>query len=139
MTLCHVLLMAIRLGKYINGLLILVKACVEPATLFGWADNWRMEYYSAIDFLSNTNHLSFSLTSCLIKAREPSLSYYLPIIKRKREGFMPMSFPRAFMQSEIHSCPGFDLNLSCLFPMIITNIPQMLSWMTHGRNYVKKK
>ena len=34
---------------YTNDLLIVVKACVEPATLFEWA-NKRMKYHCTIDY-----------------------------------------------------------------------------------------
>ena len=38
------------------------------------------------------SEFSFSKTSCLTKAEEPSLSYYLPIAGRRIIGFIP--FPR---------------------------------------------
>ena len=41
---------------------------------------------------------SFSLTGCLIKAKEPSLYYYLLIAEARRDGFMP--FLRALVWSQ---------------------------------------
>ena len=38
------------------------------------------------------SEFSFSLTSCLTKAEEPSLPYYLPIARGRIIGFIP--FPR---------------------------------------------
>ena len=42
---------------------------------------------------------SFSETSCLNKAEEPSLSYYLPIAGRRIIGFIP--FPRVSVLCEM--------------------------------------
>ena len=47
------------------------------------------------------SEFSFSKTSCLTKAEEPSLSYYLPIAGRKIIGFIP--FPRVLVLCEIQS------------------------------------
>ena len=44
---------------------------------------------------------SFSLTSCLTKAEEPSLSYYLPIAGGRVIGFIP--FPRLLVLCEMPS------------------------------------
>ena len=44
---------------------------------------------------------SFSLTSCLTKAEEASLSYYLPIARGRIIEFIP--FPRVFMLCEMQS------------------------------------
>ena len=44
---------------------------------------------------------SFSQTSCLTKAEEPSLSYYLPIAGERIIGFIP--FPRALVLCEMQS------------------------------------
>ena len=43
----------------------------------------------------------FSYTGCLIKDREPSLSYYLPVVGGRSGGFMP--FPRALAISEVQT------------------------------------
>ena len=43
----------------------------------------------------------FSLTSCLTKAEEPSLLYYLPIAGGRIIGFIP--FPRVLVQWEMQS------------------------------------
>ena len=44
---------------------------------------------------------SFSKTSCLTKAEEPSLSYYLPIAEGRIIGFIP--FPRVLVLCEMQS------------------------------------
>ena len=44
---------------------------------------------------------SFSYTSCLTKAEEPSLLYYLPIVGRRIIGFIP--FPRVLVLCEMQS------------------------------------
>ena len=44
---------------------------------------------------------SFSQTSCLTKAEEPSLSYYLPIVGGRIIGFIP--FPRVLVLCEMQS------------------------------------
>ena len=40
-----------------------------------------------------SSEFSFFLTSCQIKAKEPSLPNYLPIAKRRSDGFMPFMRP----------------------------------------------
>ena len=47
------------------------------------------------------SEFSFSLTSCLTKAEEPSLSYYLPITGGRIIGFIP--FPRVLVLCEMQS------------------------------------
>ena len=47
------------------------------------------------------SEFSFSLTSCLTKAEEPSLSYYLPIAGGRIIGFIP--FPKVLVQCEMQS------------------------------------
>ena len=47
------------------------------------------------------SEFSFSLTSCLTKAEEPSLSYYLPIAGGRIIGFIP--FPRVLVLCEMQS------------------------------------
>ena len=47
------------------------------------------------------SEFSFSQTSCLTKAEEPSLSYYLPIAGGTIIGFIP--FPRVLVQCEMQS------------------------------------
>ena len=47
------------------------------------------------------SEFSFSWTSCLTKAEEPSLSYYLPIAGRRIIGFI--AFPRVLVLCEIQS------------------------------------
>ena len=52
-------------------------------------------------FLSGVfnSEFSFSKTSCLTKAEEPSLSYYLPIAGGRIIGFIP--FPRVLVLCEM--------------------------------------
>ena len=47
------------------------------------------------------SEFSFSLTSCLTKAEEPSLPYYLPIVGGRIIGFIP--FPRVLVLCEMIS------------------------------------
>ena len=47
------------------------------------------------------SEFSFSLTSCLTKAKEPSLPYYLPIAGGRIIGFIP--FPRVLVLCEMQS------------------------------------
>ena len=47
------------------------------------------------------SEFSFSQTSCLTKAEEPSLSYYLPIVGGRIIGFIP--FPRVLVLCEMLS------------------------------------
>ena len=47
------------------------------------------------------SEFSFSLTSCLTKAEEPSLPYYLPIAEGKIIGFI--HFPRVLVLCEMQS------------------------------------
>ena len=47
------------------------------------------------------SEFSFSLTSCLAKAEEPSLPYYLPIAGGRIFGFIP--FPRVLVLCEMQS------------------------------------
>ena len=47
------------------------------------------------------SEFSFSQTSCLTKAEEPSLSYYLPIAGGRIIGFIP--FPRVLVRCEMQS------------------------------------
>ena len=69
------------------------------------------------------SQFSFSWTSCLTKAEEPSLSYYLPIAGGRIIGFIP--FPRALVLCEMQSSrPGFELESPCPFPRTITITPR---------------
>ena len=52
---------------------------------------------------------------CYTKVKEPSLLYYLLIVRERKDGFM--SFLRTLEQRK-QSCPQFDLPSS--FPMMIT-------------------
>ena len=65
-----------------------------------------------------TSEFSFSSTSCLIKAEELSLSYYLPIAGGRIIGFIP--FPRVLVLCEMPKLrPGFELVSLCPFPTTI--------------------
>ena len=64
---------------------------------------------------------SFSQTSCLAKAEEPSLSYYLPIAGGRIFGFIP--FPRVLVLCECNQS-GFELVSPCPYPATITNTPR---------------
>ena len=48
-----------------------------------------------------SSEFSFSLTTCLTKAEEPSLRYYLPIAGGRIIGFIP--FPRVLVLCEMQS------------------------------------
>ena len=52
-------------------------------------------------FTGLISEFSFSETSCLTKAEEPSLPYYLPIAGGRIIGFIP--FPRGLVQCEMQS------------------------------------
>ena len=60
---------------------------------------WHKVNFKA-EFNSLNSEFSFSLTSCLTKAEEPSLSYYLPIVGGRVIGFIP--FPRVLVLYEMH-------------------------------------
>ena len=69
------------------------------------------------------SEFSFSWTSCLIKAEEPSVSYHLPLAGGRIIGFIP--FPRVLVLREMHSVSsGFELVLPCPFPTTITITPR---------------
>ena len=95
-------------------LFIVPKACIKPATLFGWADDTRMADESAADspeqyFISFEFKVLPSPRST--NAREPIGPTILPI-QRRREGFVP--FPSAkwnknsFIQDFIQTFPSDD-------------------------------
>ena len=63
------------------------------------------------------SEFSFSQTSCLTKAEEPSLPYYLPIAGWRIIGFIP--FPRCYVKCN-QSGPGFELLSPCPYPATIT-------------------
>ena len=69
------------------------------------------------------SEFSFSQTSCLTKAEEPSLSYYLPIAGGRIIGFIP--FPRVLVLCEMQSVSSrFELKSPCPIPMTITITPR---------------
>ena len=80
-------------SKFNEGLILFTnpydQAGYETRSIFKWS-------------LTDLNsEFSFSLTSCLIKAEEPSLSYYLPIAGGRIIGFIPL--PRVLVLCEIQS------------------------------------
>ena len=66
------------------------------------------------------NQFSFFSTECLTQARGLSLSYYLLILERRTDGFMP--FPGAFVRNETQYRQGFELGSSIPFHTIIAVI-----------------
>ena len=74
---------------------------------------------------SLNSEYSFSKTSCLAKAKEPSLPYYLPIAGGRIIGFIP--FPRVLVQCEMQSVSSriWSIYLSikiCLYLSIYLSI-----------------
>ena len=69
----------------------------NPSSRAGY-DTWSIFKWSLTGLNSQ---FSFSLTSCLNKAEESSLSYYLPIAGGRIIGFIP--FPRVLVQCEMQS------------------------------------
>ena len=71
------------------------------------------------------SEFSFSKTSCLTKAEEPSLSYYLAIAGGRIIGFIP--FPRVLVQCEMQSVSSriwIRIVSPCSFPTAITTTPR---------------
>ena len=69
------------------------------------------------------SELSFSKTSCLTKAEEPSLSYYLT--HSWRENNWIHTFPKGISYVKCNqSRPGFELKSPCPFPPTITISPR---------------
>ena len=66
------------------------------------------------------SEVSFSYTSCLTKAEEPSLSYYLPIAGGRIIGFIP--FPRVLVLWEMQSVSS----------RIWTGVAMSISYDDHG-------
>ena len=69
----------------------------NPSTRAGY--NTRSIFKQSLTGFNS--EVSFSLTSCLSKAEEPSLPYYLPIAGQRIIGFIP--FPRVLVLCEIQS------------------------------------
>ena len=71
---------------------------------------------------SLTSEFSFSKSSCHTKLKEPTLPYYLPIAGERIIRFI--LFPKVLVLWEMQqSHPGFELSLSCPFPMMATITP----------------
>ena len=60
---------------------------------------WHKVFFLKRSLTGLNSEFSFSLTSCLNKAEEHSLSYYLPIAGRRSIGFIP--FPRVLVLCEM--------------------------------------
>ena len=69
------------------------------------------------------SEFSFSSTSCLTKAEEPSLSYYLPIKYHSWEDNWIHTFPKGISAMWNAISLGQDLN-SCPYPTTITITPR---------------
>ena len=72
---------------------------------------WHKVNFFKRSFTGLNSEFSFSYTSCLTKAEEPSLPYYLPIAGGRQIGFIP--FTRVLVLCEMQSRPGFELVLPC--------------------------
>ena len=70
----------------------------------------------------------FSETSCLTKAEEPSLPYYLPIAGGRIIGFIP--FPRVLVQCEMQS------ESSRIWTRVAVSISYDNNHYTAGINYI---
>ena len=67
-----------------------LKLCISPISLADAGCDTRSIFkYSNVGLNSGS---SFTLTGCLTKGKEPSLSYYLPVTGGRTAGFMP--FPK---------------------------------------------
>ena len=82
---------------------------------------WHKVIFFKRSLTGLNSEFSFSLTSCLLKAEGPSLSYYLPIAGGRIIGFIP--FPRVLVKCN-QSRPGFELVPPCPFPTTITITPR---------------
>ena len=89
----------------------------NPCTGAGY-DTWSIFKRSLTGLNSE---FSFSETSCLAKAEEISLPYYLPIAGGRIIGFIP--FPNVKCNQ---SRSGFELVSPCPFPTTITITPRAL-------------
>ena len=69
----------------------------NPSTRAGY--NTRSIFW--VELTGFNSVFSFSKTSCLTKAEEPSLPYYLPIVGGRIIGFIP--FPRVLVLCEMQS------------------------------------
>ena len=85
----------------------------------------------------------FSQTGCHTKAKEPSLTYYLPVARGRIAGFI--AFPRILVQCEMQSRRRFEFVSPCLFPTItkyklslISIIIIIKSWGLHGLPWLSR-
>ena len=77
------------------------------------------------------SEFSFSSTSCLTKAEEPSLPYYLPIAGGRIIGFIP--FPRVLVLCEMQSIS------SRIWTRVAVSIPYNDNHYTTGTSFKKMK
>ena len=90
-------LSALKISIYESGFLLRVILFTNPSARAGY-DTRSIFKRSLTGFNSE---FSFSYTSCLTKAEEPSLSYYLPIAGGRIIGFIPS--PRVLVLCEMQS------------------------------------
>ena len=68
------------------------------------------------------SEFDFSYTNYLSKAKEPILSYYLPIAGRRKKWIHGLSQRHKCKVKSKYSHPGFELGSPNSFPMMITII-----------------
>ena len=95
----------------------------NPSDLAGY-DTRSIFGRSLIGLISD---YSFSKTSCLTKAEEPSLSYYLPIAGGRIIGFIP--FPKVLVLCEIQSAS------SRIWTRVAVSIPYDDNHCTTGTSF----
>ena len=82
---------------YTFGLTVEIILFINPSTRVGY--DTRSIFKRSLTGLNS--EFSFSYTSCLTKAEEPSLSYYLPIAGERIIEYIP--FPRVLVLCEMQS------------------------------------
>ena len=97
---CHVVVVVVVVLLLLLLLLIIIIIIIifsNPSARVGY--DTRSIFKQSLTGLNS--EFSFSLTSCLTKAEEPSLPYYLPIAGGIIIGFIP--FPRVLVLCEMQS------------------------------------
>ena len=92
------------------------EVCVEPATLFGWADNRWMRHQYVTDS-SNKSHQVLN-SEFFFLSDYSSLPYYLSLTQGGKDHFIP--FPKAVVQNQMKTAPFRILTQLSEFIMIIT-------------------
>ena len=91
-----------QLNELPSDLFIVVKACVEPAMLFGWVDSRRMMCWFATDSLNNTPPVLNSVFPSPRLVALARLALYTLLPRRGEiDGFIPL--PKALMLSQIQT------------------------------------